>query len=305
MGALPRPLDLGPGDAHQLDAPPADLVAQVEESIAAMRSSGPGLRSPSLADDQDLTVGMRTRLFITGILGVAFTAVPVWRAIEPPSEELSGPLVLGAPIVYGAIFTSLFVWARDSMTRSAINRRTASTVYILLVGQAMFGGAAKAVGLTVSQTLPLLLTLYASIAFMYAVHVDRRMLWTGFGYLVAMAGALLWPDVHRRGQRQPHAQRWWLAAGARDKPRLRRGCSGPQRSPVSSADAPSPNLLNHFRPGWALVTGALKPNAQTGAGNTGTSGSSRLSGSDVGAHVDVLHELVIDPHGHDSGETKW
>ncbi|MCO4772441.1 MAG: serine/threonine protein kinase [Deltaproteobacteria bacterium] len=187
-----------------LPDPPGDLTAEVRQRIEELGRLGARVEElQALADQQDLTVGMRTRVFITGVLGLCFTALPILRVLRPPPDELNWSLTVASPLAFLTIFTLLVVWARDSMMRSAINRRTVGTVYVLLGCQALLTLAAQAVGLSPAQVLPLLMVLWASVAGLYAVHVESRLVVTAVGYVAAMAAALAWPSAQ-----------WWFAAAA-------------------------------------------------------------------------------------------
>jgi len=188
-----------------VDDVPSDLAEAVAERLAELRGLGERVESlQRFRDQMDPLVGMRTRVFITAILGLCFTILPTLRALRPEgAEPLTWTLPVATPFFLAAVFTALLVWARDSMTRSAVNRKTAGTVYILLGGQALLAAVAERTGLTHDQTLPLLLIFWVGVSAMYTVHLERRLAFTTFGYVAALPLILQWPT-----------QQWWFLAAA-------------------------------------------------------------------------------------------
>ncbi len=190
--------------AHLDDAPQA-LTRQVEDRLAELQGLGQRVRAlQRFRDQQDPAVGMRTRVFITVILGLCFTILPTLRALRPPgAPPETWTLTTATPFVLGLLFTALVVWARDSMTRSAINRKTIATGYILLVGQALLAGVAERMGMTPSESLPLLTVFWSGVSAMYTVHLERRLAFTSFAYVAILPLMLQWPE-----------HQWWFLATA-------------------------------------------------------------------------------------------
>lgn len=152
-------LQSGEGDAAarvlaSLSAPPPDLARRVREAQevgAAERA-----RIAAMKADSDEEAGRRTRTFISFILGTMWTAGPLLKKL-PIFASHRGTAVASLSITVVTI--GLFVWARDSMTRTRFNRGLIALVLVTFVTQTSLVFAAMYAGwspLQVEQLLPLL-----------------------------------------------------------------------------------------------------------------------------------------------------
>ncbi len=238
-----------------VDAPPPDLVQAVDDRLTSLAELGARVEKlQRYRDQQDYRVGMRTRTFIVGLLGIGFTALPLSRAMGTGVGRGDQLMSLSIPLAFLVVATLLIVWARDSMTSSAVNRRTIATAYVLLLGETLLTLVTQRLELSFNEALPLMMTFWAAVAALFAVHVDRRLLPTALGYVVAVACALSWP-LHQ----------WWFAAAAAAGFTINVGViwwptpvwrprAMTEPSPVSSPDPPSGDRTSPATSGPAAPT---------------------------------------------------
>ena len=189
---------------EELDSPPAELRARVLQALEELKGLEARVEElQAFADQQDLSVGMRTRIFIVAVLGLCFSAIPLYRAVGDPQSQVSSALMIASPLAFFTIFTGLVVWGRESMMRSSVNRRTVGTMYVLIFAQAALAQATKSVGLGLEEVLPVFMVFWSVVAALYAMHVDRAFWVTSVGYAVAAAATLQFPLM-----------RWWFATSA-------------------------------------------------------------------------------------------
>jgi serine/threonine-protein kinase len=147
--------------------------------VRAHREEQDALRATSR--DYDPSVGRRTRWFVSVIFGVVWTIVPlvlwyVGRFGILTSSHLGHILANILLCVFGG---GLFYWARDSMTRTAINRGIVGVMTAAFIAQILVSIGAWIADLPSS----LVLVLYFAV-------------WTGVaGAAVATIDARLWPSV--------------------------------------------------------------------------------------------------------------
>ena len=180
-----------------LDDPPADLVAAVQQALADEQGRTARLTQlQAFRDDMDVRIGQRTRVFLVGLLGLGWTTVPVLRHLSPPAapdEHFSGFIIV--PSLFLVLFLGLLLWARDSMTRTAINRRTAWSVITLLLFQIVMTAITWSMGLEPTQMMTVNFVLWSLCATMFTIAVDRRTLPMTLGFVAGLAGAVAFPHV--------------------------------------------------------------------------------------------------------------
>jgi serine/threonine-protein kinase len=160
---------------------PADekLVARVSDAVKRHREEQEELRATMR--DYDPSVGRRTRWFVSLVFGVVWTVVPLTLWIMGDRHPLAGThfgniLANLALCLFGG---ALFLWARDSMTRTAINRGIVGVVTAAFIAQILVS-----LGSWVAGIHPhLVLVIYFAV-------------WTGVaGAAVATIERLLWPTM--------------------------------------------------------------------------------------------------------------
>ena len=112
---------------REVSAPPADVSARVKAALDAQTQEDQRLHR--LEGDLDPTVGGRTRAFIMGIFGMAWTVSPLagW-AYSAHNGKISyfDTTVLPA-VVFLVLGAVAYTWARETLTKTALNRRLSQT----------------------------------------------------------------------------------------------------------------------------------------------------------------------------------
>ncbi|MEO7329261.1 MAG: serine/threonine-protein kinase [Minicystis sp.] len=171
--------ELADGDAHaaaallrEVNAPPAEIVAKVEAAVQARAEHDERLRR--LEKDLDPRVGTRTRTFIGAIFGAVWTLLPITQWIHAQrGGETTYPAIIGASLLLFLLGGALFLWARQTLTETLLNRRLSSTLGLHLVAQMILGAGAWLAGLTVVQSQTLLIFTWGMTQILLAIWVER------------------------------------------------------------------------------------------------------------------------------------
>lgn len=166
-----------------LDDPPPDLVQKVQHARRARDEED--ARREALARDLDPAVGRRTRVFLGAVLGAVWTIAP-WLAWwyerdHGIADQALPTLWTGLMIVVAG---ALAIWARDSLSRTAINRRLVRATGIALFGQLALLVVTWRLGISVADTRILLLLHYAITLALTSATIEAK-LWPS-----ALAAAL-------------------------------------------------------------------------------------------------------------------
>jgi serine/threonine-protein kinase len=126
-----------------------------------------------------------------------FTGFPLLAEARPSWIAMRdhGHLVLwscGFLVVIGA----LGWWARESMSKTVVNRRSFAAIVFLFVCQAAMVIGCWRLGIGVVETEVLMIYLWIAISGMTAIGVDRRLAPSTLGFVAAAAYASVWPE-HR------------------------------------------------------------------------------------------------------------
>ncbi len=170
------------------------LVARVESAQREAKAKAERLAQLEL--DQDPRIGQRTRLFIISIMGTVWTTTPILAHLHlgPDIMESQSDYTMMS-VAFLLALLGFGVWARESLTKTAFNRRLGLTLALLFVAQIGMIQLADFMALSVAQTLSLNLFLYAFTALLTALYLDRRLLVTAIAYALALVGASIWPGV--------------------------------------------------------------------------------------------------------------
>jgi serine/threonine-protein kinase len=171
---------------------PAELGARVAEAIAAKEQDE--ARRRQLEEDLDPAKGRRTRSFVGIVMGVLWTALPLLGQLEMQRTGREPSVLVGiaASAAQLILMAGLGYWARDSLTRTAINRRISLAVLGALTLQLVARSLAALTGESFLAVFHDQLLVWCAIAFMLAVSVDWRLLFSAVGFLL---GYLLLPVI--------------------------------------------------------------------------------------------------------------
>lgn len=175
----------------ELQDPPEDLVGNLEAFVAAREAERQRLQR--LEKDLDPRIGQRTRIFVVALVVAMWALGPIFNV-----PELDQPLTWGN--VGRATGKLLFVlglvyWARDSLSRSVLNRNVAfsvvgiqATMIFATTGQLLLGMTARD-----SNTLDLML--YTGMAAVGTVAVSPVLVISAVAFGLSFVLSALYPDL--------------------------------------------------------------------------------------------------------------
>ena len=102
-----------------LESPPAALRRQVERAQEKHDRALSELRE--LERTNDPAIGRRTRRFLGSLMGLLWTSLPLFAIRLGRTDELVGSLAVNAGLLL--LTLGLGYWARDSLTKTQVNRR--------------------------------------------------------------------------------------------------------------------------------------------------------------------------------------
>ncbi len=161
------------------DAPP-ELVARVEAAMRAEDASREALER--LGQQLDPQIGRRTRTFMALVLGTLWTVTPLLHPLMLPVDPEGYLGLLLMPLFFLAVGAGLFLWARESMKKTAINRYITSAVGLVLLSEVLFTLGAYGMHLSVPITHTLVFVLWFMAAAMISLVAELRMFPAAIGY---------------------------------------------------------------------------------------------------------------------------
>ncbi|MCC6878113.1 MAG: serine/threonine protein kinase [Sandaracinaceae bacterium] len=179
----------------ELRAPAPELGARVEDARKKRQAEDKELRK--LQEDLDPSAGRRTRSMLALMLGTLWTLLPLasellLRRRLVPVLTLPIAMLFTAGIL--AVVVALGVWARESMTRTAINRRLGFAVVAALVAQLILQTGDLIAGASAIDTVRHEFVLWTAIVAMLAYTVDRRLAASAAGYALGSVAVAWLPD---------------------------------------------------------------------------------------------------------------
>jgi hypothetical protein len=177
----------------ELDAPPPALAERVREAVRGKEAREAELLQLERA--HDVKLGTRTRTFLSALLGVMFTSLPLAGAFHPAWRPSSAAAIAFWSGMFLAVVLGLGVWARHSMMRTLFNRRVFAFVVACFVLQ-----LALALGASIADLQPPLLEVvlifeWLVLAATSTIAIDRRLFPTAIGYFAAFLVAARWASA--------------------------------------------------------------------------------------------------------------
>jgi serine/threonine-protein kinase len=196
--------ELESGDARaawvllsELTEPDPDLRARVQ--AARDEQALVERRRANLEADLDPRTGRRTRFLLGCVLGVVWTSGPLAAWVLEHQQihaRTLGDAVKSASLMI-ALASALCWWARDTLGKTAVNRRMRDALLIAVFAQlALYSGAWKlGVGMHGAEAIKVLV--YAIVTAQVVLTVHRGFAAAVAGYLAAFALSTAWPPhVH-------------------------------------------------------------------------------------------------------------
>ncbi|MFW6051949.1 MAG: serine/threonine-protein kinase [Myxococcota bacterium] len=185
----------------ELSEPPPELAEAVER---ARRDEDARRRDlEELGRALDPHVGKRTRTFVAAALGALWTLSPLTGGLV--LEEVRATATQMYAVTGGmlAVALGLGLWARESLSKTLVNRRIfGSAVLVLSVQLALVAGS-QVLGVDMDAVRSLAILLWCTVACMVAVTIDPRFWIVGAGYLATFFATARWPEHY-----------YWLVAAA-------------------------------------------------------------------------------------------
>jgi serine/threonine-protein kinase len=157
---------------REVSAAPPEVPLRVDAAVRARTDEDD--RRKRLEQDFDPTVGTRTRSFVTAIFGVLWIALPLasWFAVTHGAIPAHHDTIIAGG-GFLALGVGLQIWARESMTKTALNRRLAATLAVQLVMQIVIACAGWIIGISPTQSQTLLILSWALTLALLAVWAER------------------------------------------------------------------------------------------------------------------------------------
>jgi len=186
-----------PNAAHsvltELTTPAPELSDRVQQAQHKQHSELAELEK--YRDDSDLTVGSRTRIFIIAILGFAWTITPLLK--DGLQVEWFMATYTGMTVITGTfmlVTSALWFWARESLTKTLINRRMCAAMAALFPCQFLLFAGGSLMGMPVLSAQLLMIFVWTLIASIVVVTIDKRFLPVAICYAAAFLIASRWPE---------------------------------------------------------------------------------------------------------------
>ena len=179
---------------REVHAPPPEVAARVDALLQERAKQDERLKR--LEVDLDPTIGSRTRTFIGAIFGLAWVAMPLvgWAHLARGGVASHGfTMLLSAAFLVLALIA--YVWARESLSKTLLNRRLAMTVGLSLVLQFVLGLGAWKSGLAPEQSQLLHLFAWSLTEALLAVWLEPWFALPAAANAAAFLAAAMWPRL--------------------------------------------------------------------------------------------------------------
>ena len=171
--------------------PPDDVVA-ARARLQATQEAAAAARARAL-QDADPTVGQRTRIFVFSLFMGLWTVLPLvqWGR----GADLTLPGMVGGHAVNLVLVLGLVTWARDSLSRTALNRRVALLIAVVSAALLLGDLGGWALGLEPNQVVSYHQLLFAVLCAL-AGDIVHRAAWPLAGaYLALFTLGIARPDL--------------------------------------------------------------------------------------------------------------
>jgi serine/threonine-protein kinase len=172
--------ELAEGDAHAAAAllrevkdPPPTVAAKVEAAVKSRAEQDERLRR--METDLDARVGTRTRTFAATLFGTIWTCLSAaeWIAHARGWAGPSYPVLIGWSLAFLLLGLIVYAWARETLTKTLLNRRVSYTLALQLVMQILASAGAWAAGIDPAKGFLLLPFSWALTEALLGIWVER------------------------------------------------------------------------------------------------------------------------------------
>jgi eukaryotic-like serine/threonine-protein kinase len=168
----------------ELPAPAPDLSRRVE--AARMRDAEERARQEAFQRDHDPAVGRRTRVFLGLIMTTIWVVAPLLMWAAPPNVAgISGyPGAIAGTLALMGVGLALAIWARDSLSKTWLNRQLVMTVRITLIAQLALLTGSYLAGIAFDHAHTILVLTWGIGVALTANATEQRLYASAIGYLV-------------------------------------------------------------------------------------------------------------------------
>jgi hypothetical protein len=148
------------------------------------------------ARDMDPRIGHRTRMALTAMFGLTWTLLPMAASRLERDMPLARTHLghVGWTAVLLGVSLAVAYWARDSMMKTALNRRMLAAALFALTAQMLLQLGAAMLGIPARAATVLHFFLWFSVAAMLTIGVERRLFPMALGYLAAFLLGARFPE---------------------------------------------------------------------------------------------------------------
>ena len=194
--------ELSQGDGHaawslheQLEECDEALHRRIRRAMTAQDKEAERIQKlEELGQQLDPSIGKRTRSALVAIMGAWWTASPLFMHFYPVDRSTYHWGAVAWNAITGIICMALAVWARDSLSKTLINRRLTLTVGAMLAATMLASIMALILDLSPQLTVTIYFLVWTTVAFMETVGIEPRLWPCAVIYASALFTSLKWPD---------------------------------------------------------------------------------------------------------------
>jgi len=156
----------------ELASPPAELLARARIEVAAQARRHAELEH--LRRQHDPATGKRTRTFISVLVGLTFTVLPLVNQAWGPqiaADSYARDIVLA--VITLAVLGSVAFWGRNSLLATTLNRRLVATGIFVFVGHVMLALGGSLLDLAIVHAHVFMLFYWSCVLALLTIHLDR------------------------------------------------------------------------------------------------------------------------------------
>jgi serine/threonine-protein kinase len=181
----------------EIDDPPPELQARIADAMRARAAEKQRLQHLEKLDAElDPRTGRRTRVSIAALVGVLWTFMPEvcgWYEARHPAVSPAHVYAFTFAILVPPF--ALWRWGRESMSKTAVNRRIIATAGLLFAAIFALEIAWTLLGLDLKQMVVVLLFLFFVLTATIAIHSDARFWPATVIFLAAFLTAAAYPSL--------------------------------------------------------------------------------------------------------------
>jgi serine/threonine-protein kinase len=178
--------------AGGLASVPPELRARIAEAERAWQEARErSEKLVKLGSQWDASVGRRTRVYLATLLGSVWTLVPLTIPRWPFLSTYPGMTLLTGSLI--VLMGALSFWARESLSKTALNRSLVVACAFTVTSQTMLQQGAALLGIPPHTTQVLYLALWFCCSGIVVMTVDRRLVLASGAFLIGFMVSCIWP----------------------------------------------------------------------------------------------------------------